>query len=62
MLLQPVTFVERRRDDGAAPGDRLEERRLIESGGGRHAARGGALGAGADLEGRVGGDELGEYV
>lgn len=41
---------------------RHAERRLVEAGGGRHVRRGGALGIGANLEGGVGGDELGEDV
>lgn len=49
------------RDDVAAEGGHRKIQYLVESGGGGHAARG-AFRVGADLEGRVGGDELGEDV
>lgn len=60
LVLQPKVVIEMR-DDVAAEGGHRENQYLVESGGGGHAARG-TFGVGADLEGRVGGDELGEDV
>ncbi|MBE3047564.1 hypothetical protein IMZ48_34635 [Candidatus Bathyarchaeota archaeon] len=62
MFLQPEIPVRGRGNDPAAHGRRRGRGRLVQSRGGGHAARGALAGVGADLEGRVGGDELGEDV